>query len=62
MSDVPIMTADSFLNYDFTGVAFTLRARDYKDPMCVFIESSIDGQPIVLESNQNHATITANKE
>lgn len=42
------------MNWDTDGVSLTLQSRDYKDPQCVVIQT----EPIVLESNQNHATIT----
>lgn len=47
-------TCGSFMNWNTDGVSLTLQSRDYKDPQCVVIQT----EPIVLESNQNHATIT----
>ena len=38
---------------DEEGTAFSLRSRDYKDPQSVVVKE----EPILLESNQNHATI-----
>lgn len=42
------------MNWDTDAVSLTLQSRDYKDPQCVVIQT----EPIVLESNQNHATVT----
>ena len=50
---------NSYITFDGGGIAFTLKARDYKDPQCVIIENHPNDSRVKIREDNTFQSLTS---